>query len=85
MNIEHHLAAQQAESYSLLCIKCPWCGAHSKDDDTCSECGEPIDGHSYIACPYCGNEVSEEHAANNSCCGERHWERREPGHEPTAI
>jgi predicted amidophosphoribosyltransferase len=82
---ENYYAARQAESYSLLYLKCPWCAAASKHEDTCSECGEPMDGHAYIACPYCGNEVSEEYAHSNSCCGEMHWERKEPGYDPTTI
>lgn len=64
---------KKADEYFKPQYSCPWptCGCYSTDEETCSECGQPMDGSSYYACPYCGKVYTDN---LRTCCGENHIE-----------
>ena len=57
---------KQADKYFEPEYFCPWphCGCKSDDEETCSECGSPMDGSLYWTCEWCGDIFK----TNVVCC-----------------
>ena len=62
---------KQADAYWEPEYVCAWCGCKSENEETCTECGAPVDGSDYYSCPYCGDIKPD---ASRQCCHEMHIE-----------